>query len=171
MEQLCAALATNLDDSFPELVRTLQGDVHSGLRRLHGDDAEDLTQETFIRAYRALQTYPADRIRTLRLRGWIWTIALNLGRNRARDRARRPIPVELVDWHGVSDPEPPDTLAWGRRLALLTTNQRRAVVLRHIVGLGYEELAEAVERPIGTVKADVHRALERLRTIIIEEET
>jgi len=148
----------------------LSVDVYSGLRRLAGaDDAEDLTQETFIRAYRALGGYGPEQIRTLKLRGWIWTIALNLGRNHARDRARRPTPVLLEDRFGVEDPELPDGGAWDRRLARLSPNQRRAVVLRHVVGLEYEEIAAATDRPEGTVKSDVHRGLERLRLLMEQE--
>ena len=139
------------------------------MRRLHGEDAEDLTQETFIRAYRALAGYDPDRIRSLRLSGWMWTIALNLGRNHVRDRARRPVPVAFVDRDGVEDPEPVDVAAWDRRLAALPAVQRRAVVLRHVAGLSYPEIAEATGRPEGTVKADVHRGLARLRRIIEEE--
>jgi len=169
MDHLCHALATNLDEAFPELVRVMQTEVFSGLRRIHGHEAEDLTQETFIRAYRALAGYDPQRIRTMRLRGWVWTIALNLGRNALRDRARRPVPVETDDRYGVHDPEPPDSAAWDRRLATLTVHQRRAVVLRHVVDLPYGEIAEALGRPEGTVKADVHRGLERLRTIMEEE--
>lgn len=170
MHELCNRLSVDLDTSFPELVTVLSSDVYSGLRRLAGpDEAQDLTQETFIRAYRALASYPPGRIRELRLRGWIWTIALNLGRNHARDRARRPTPVALVDQHAVTDPEPVDSAAWDRRLSALSPIQRRAVVLRHVVGLDYSEIAEATGRAEGTAKSDVHRGLEHLRTIIEEE--
>lgn len=167
---LCARLASDLEGAFPEVVELLSGDVFSGLRRLAGHHAaEDLMQETFIRAYRALGTYDTDRIGALKLRGWIWTIALNLGRNHARDKARRPIPVALEDRHGIEDPELPDSAAWDRRLAALPTPQKRAVVLRHVVGLDYPEIAEATGRAEGTVKSDVHRGLERLRTIMENE--
>jgi RNA polymerase sigma-70 factor (ECF subfamily) len=169
MDGLCAALASDLDRSFPDLVRALQRDVTSGLRRLHGVEGEDLAQETFIRAYRALRGYPPERIRDLRLRGWIWTIALNLGRNHARDRARRPVPAVLETEPGLPDPEPLDSVAWDRRLGELSRNQRQAVVLRHVVGLSYEEISAAVGRPEGTVKADVHRGLSRLRAIMEAE--
>lgn len=170
-DDLCRRLADGLDDAFGELVEAMSADVYSGLRRLAGaDEAEDLTQETFIRAYRALDGYDPRRIRTLRLRGWIWTIALNLGRNHARDRARRPTPVELDDRHAVHDPDPPDSKAWDRRLDRLPVHQRRAVVLRHVVGLDYREIVEATGRAEGTVKSDVHRGLERLR-INMEDET
>ena len=169
MEQLCERLARDVDGSFDDLVSALGDDVYSGLRRMHGDDAADLTQETFIRAYRALGSYDAERIRALRLRGWIWTIALNLGRNHVRDRSRRPQPVELHDVHAVADPEPVDSELWQERLDSLTSAQRRAVVLRHVVGLSYAELSVALGRPEGTVKADVSRGLARLKKLIEEE--
>lgn len=170
MEDLCDRLAVDLDGAFEEFVVAVRDDLYSGLRRLHGDDGEDLVQETLIRAYRALATYETDRIRTLRLRPWVWTIALNLGRNRIRDNARRPIPVELEDRHGVDDPEPADVSAWDARLRRLNPAQRKAVVLRHVVDLSYGEIAEAMDRPEGTVKADVSRGLARLRDILQEEQ-
>ena len=169
MEQLCERLARDLDGSFEDLVDALGDDVYSGLRRMHGDDAADLTQETFIRAYRALGTYDEERIRTLQLRGWIWTIALNLGRNHVRNRSRRPQPVELHDIHPIADPEPIDSALWQARLESLPNAQRRAVVLRHVVGLSYGELSDALGRPEGTVKADVSRGLARLKRLIEEE--
>jgi DNA-directed RNA polymerase specialized sigma24 family protein len=64
---------------------------------------------------------------------------------------------------GADDPEPPDMGAWKRRLEVLTPTMRKAVVLRHVVGLAYADIAVALDRPEGTVKADVHRGLERLR--------
>ena len=81
-------LANNLDGAFPDLVRNLQHGVYSGVLRMvpSAADAEDITQETFIRAYRALSKYEPARIQELNLRGWIWTIALNLCRNAARTR-------------------------------------------------------------------------------------
>lgn len=170
MDELCKRLASDIDDAFPDLVDRLQHPLYSGLRRLHGSDAEDLAQEAFIRAYRALKTYDADRIRQLKLNGWVWTIALNLGRNALRDRARRPTPVELEpERHGQEDPEPVDATAWDRRLAALAPVQRKAIVLRHVVGLSVAETAQALDRPEGTVKADVHRGLAKLRTLMEAE--
>lgn len=163
MDDLCSRLAKDLDKTFPDVVRRFQDEIFSGLRTLGGSDAEDLAQETFIRAYRALQEYDSERIRQLRLRGWIWTIALNLGRNHVRNRARRPQLVGIENDLGAHDPEPPDLVAWQRRLSVLTPAVRKAVVLRHVVGLGYEDIAAALDRPAGTVKADVHRGLDRLR--------
>lgn len=168
-DDLAARLARDLDAAFEDFVSAYRTPVYSGLRRLHPTEAEDLTQEAFIRAYRALSSYPPDRVRAIDLRPWLWTIALNLGRNHARDRARRPQPAELHDRHPAPHEEPTDSRAWDQRLAGLPPRQRKAVVLRHVVGLSYEELSVALERPVGTVKNDVHRGLSRLRTIIEEE--
>jgi RNA polymerase sigma-70 factor (ECF subfamily) len=170
MDDLTAELARDLDATFPRLVEKAGPGLYWGLRRLCGDhqEAEDLTQETFIRAYRALGEFDRARFGDLRLSPWLWTIALNLGRNHLRDRSRRPIFVEMTE-RGADDPEPADTAAWDRRLSSLSLDQRRAVVLRHVVGLGIGEIAEATGRPEGTVKADIHRGLERLRRVMERE--
>lgn len=165
------ALAADLDTTFPMLVETMGSKLFWGLRRICGDhqEAEDLTQETFIRAYRALGAYDAQRIRGMNLRPWLWTIAMNLGRNHLRDKARRPTYVEMTET-GDEDPEPVDAVAWDRRLSVLSDHQRTAVVLRHVVGLGIAEISDITGRPEGTVKADVHRGLGRLREMIEGEE-
>jgi RNA polymerase sigma-70 factor (ECF subfamily) len=176
LASLPAALAADLDRAFPDLVRALQDDVFSGALRLTGNraDAEEVTQEAFVRAYRALSGYPAERILGLRVRGWVWTIAANLCRNLHRSHRRRPqAPLEAASPPPDSDPGPEQqalgTLERDRLaayLAELPWPMRAAVVLRHVVGLGYREIAAALERPTGTVKADVHRGLERLRTAL-----
>jgi RNA polymerase sigma-70 factor (ECF subfamily) len=179
IEGLAAALADDLNGVFPAVVRRLQDDVFSGALRMTGSyaDAEDITQEAFLRAYRALTGYPARRIRNLQLRGWIWTIAANLCRNRARTLSRRretlqaePTPVP------EKDPGPEDAVMvemalrnLAGHLSELAWAQRAAVVLRHVVGLSYREIAEALDRPLGTVKNDVHRGLDRLRTRMTKE--
>ncbi|RMH75158.1 MAG: hypothetical protein D6683_11720, partial [Actinomyces sp.] len=61
------------------------------------------------------------------------------------------------------------TAAWDRRLAALPPRRREAVVLRHVAGLGCAEIAHITGRPVGTVKADVHRGLAQLRRLIDEE--
>lgn len=171
MDDLANSLAVDVDAAFPAVVDTMGRQLYWGLRRMSGDhqEAEDLTQETFIRAYRALSGYDAARIRSLNMRPWLWTIAMNLGRNHLRDRSRRPTLVEMTDT-GIADPEVVDGQAWDRRLSGLSSHQRNAVVLRHVVGLGIDEISEATGRPAGTVKADIHRGLRQLRKAIEEEE-
>ena len=172
-DDLAAALATDLDEAFPDLVRATSSGVFSGALRLVGNrhDAEEIAQEAYLRAYRALQGYPAQRIRELNPGAWMWTIAANLCRNHHRTRSRRPLTTD-------SDVEPadhapgPEASAVERsqeewlatELSQLTWPMRAAVVLHHVVGLSYEEVAAALGRPVGTVKADAHRGLARLRT-------
>jgi len=86
--ELAHRLARDLDGSFETLVRTHVDRCHSIALRVTGNphDAEEVTQDAFVRAYRALATYEPDRIRELRIRGWLATIVLNLCRNRARTR-------------------------------------------------------------------------------------
>lgn len=172
-------LAGDLDRHFAAVISTYQDGIYSGVRRLAPApaDAEDITQETFIRAYRALETYTPKRIREMSLRAWLWTIALNLCRNAARARSRRPSTRSLAagDEAPAPDSAEDDALrsvteaAWQRRLESLPPRQRRAVVLRYVADLSFPEIAAAVDRPLGTVKSDVHRGLDKLRTILEEE--
>ena len=171
MDDLAQALSKDLDGSFPGVVETMGARLYWGLRRMYNShqEAEDLTQETFIRAYRALCSYESSRILSLKVEPWLWTIALNLGRNHLRDRARRPTYVELEE-AAAHDPELVDTRAWDQRMSHLNRHQRAAVVLRHVLGLGIAEISEATGRPEGTVKADIHRGLATLRTVMEEEQ-
>ena len=173
-------LATDLDAAFPSLVAAHIDGVYSGVRRLvpSQSDAEDLTQETFIRAYRALRSYQSERITELRLRPWLWTIAVNLARSEARRRSRRVTEVDLDAAHdtapgpAATEPEALEAVTaieWAERLATLSDAQRTAVVLRHVVDLPYAEIATITGRPVGTVKADVHRGVERLRKLITDQ--
>jgi RNA polymerase sigma-70 factor (ECF subfamily) len=176
--RLLQRLATDADRAFPDLVRTHQNGIYSGVLQFTRDphDAEDVTQDTFVRAYRALSSYDTDRILDLQLRPWLWTIALNLCRNRARTRSRHPEHHPIVEHADVSsDPAveaaaSADLTLWRARLENLAGPQRTAVVLHHVVGLPYEELSETTGRSTSTCRSDVRRGLARLRTIIEEEE-
>lgn len=178
LEGLAHRLAASRDDAFPEFVRLLHGPVYSGALRLTGSpqDAEEVTQDAFVRAYAALGRYPSQQVRSLRLRPWLWTIALNLCRNRARTKSRRPQtsplerhpdPTSAASTEDAALDAVDDT--WQRRLAALPEPVRHAVVLRHIVGLPYGDIAAALDRPTGTVKSDVHRGIERLRQMLSTE--
>ena len=108
------------DAAFPHLVRALIDGVYSGALRLTGSraDAEDVAQEAFLRAYRALGTYEAARIRELRLREWVWAIAANLCRNRARSARRHPeeaLPAEAPVPDTAPGPEAEAVAAVGIR--------------------------------------------------------
>src|SRR5437660_5426440 len=90
-DSLTNDLAADLDAAFESLVRTFQDRLFSFARRLsrNREDAEEVTQDTFVRAYRALKTYPGDRIRALALQAWLYRITLNVARNRLRGKRAR----------------------------------------------------------------------------------
>ena len=157
---------------LPPLVDHHQDLVFGIARRLvtNRADAEDLAQDTFVRAYRALRGWPHERIEQLHLRGWLARICLNLGRNRARDlgvRGGDALPIDDVTEPREPRSQSPERVAerrdearrWVALLAELPTRYATAVALRHVDGLSYPELAEALDRPLNTVKSDVHRGV------------
>lgn len=172
---LAEALAADLHDAFPALVNRLGGAVYSAAVRTCGrGPAEDIAQETFLRAYKALDGYDAGRVRSLALRPWVLTIALNVARNHARTEARHPTTAfGAGDGHddGPDDGRDPDLRATlGAALLRLPVATREAVVLRHVVGCSTAEVAGILDRPAGTVKSQVARGLAALREELDELE-
>ena len=171
-DDILMGMVEDLDTGFIDLVRVHQPGIYSGAYRLLRDrhDAEDVAQDTFARAYRALEGYSPARIRNLRLRGWLWTIALNLCRTRGARSSPASSPV-LDDDAATVDDEPFDADHWNALLAGLSDDQRTAVVLRHVADLPIADIADITGRPEGTVKADVSRGLARLRATLETEDT
>src|SRR5262245_52012101 len=105
------ALAEDLDGSFELLVRRFQDRLFGFALRVTGsrEDAEEVAQDAFVRAYRALQTYPAERILAMALKAWLYQVTLNVARNRLR---RKRHPTVSLDGDGRGDgraaPEPAD---------------------------------------------------------------
>lgn len=178
-DTLIAGLITDLDDTFEALVLAHQDRLYSIALRVLGDpgDAEEAAQDALVRAYRALAGYDRVRIGELRLRPWLATIVLNVCRSR-RSRGAAVRSTLSLDAALPADAEPrtensagPAAIAdrragnqaWAALLLTLPPVQRNAVVLRHVDGLSYPELAIALDRPEGTVKAQVHRGLAQLR--------
>ena len=137
-------------------------------RRLlaHQHDAEDVAQEVFLRVFRSLSRWDDTRP----LRPWVLGIAVNRCRTWIGRRGRRPEPVDYL--HEAPDRKPTDDsaeLAREIRAAVdaLRDEYREVFVLFHEHGQSYEEIARAVDRPVGTVKTWLHRArlelLDRLR--------
>lgn len=170
--EICDAILEDLDDGFTQMVATYQPGIYSGAYRLtrHHQDAQEVAQDTFVRAYHALERYDVDQIVTLQIRPWLWTIALNLCRNRAtRSMPTSSLPSQ--DFIEIVDEEPFDHREWSSRLALLPGPQRTAVVLRHVVDLPIAEIVAVTGRPEGTIKTDISRGLARLRRILEQEDT
>lgn len=181
-DPLLTALATDLDGAFEGLVAAYQGRLYGFALRFCGDrrDAEEIAQDAFIRAYRALHGYDAARIHELALRPWLYQITLNVARNHARKRRPNTAPLggeagqDGAVSQSLSDDcsQRPEALVerteTGALLVSLVTDlptrYRAAVILRHIAGLSYPEVAVTLAQPLGTVKANIHRGVRLLRT-------
>jgi RNA polymerase sigma-70 factor, ECF subfamily len=173
---LLSLLATDLDHHFRQLVILYQQRLYSFALRLVGSpqDAEDLIQETFLRSYHALKSYPVLKVRTLRIRPWLYTVTLNIFRNRQRKLEHQSIPLDTSEDSPlleIEDPScgPDEEAYWHEmrrelemQLASLAERYRIAVTLYYFEDLSYSEIAELLNQPIGTVKAHVHRALRQL---------
>jgi RNA polymerase sigma-70 factor (ECF subfamily) len=142
-------------------LKALYGTAYRLTRNAH--DAEDLVQETYLRAYRAFDGYQADT----NIRGWLYTILYRARTDSYRRAARSPRTVELLG-EGPTVPAPQDALASGREeishaLDALPECFRTAVVLRDVQDLSYDEIARVLDVPIGTVMSRIHRGRALLR--------
>jgi RNA polymerase sigma-70 factor (ECF subfamily) len=198
LEQVASAAVTDLRPSadvqfleslrrgeaaaFERLVAERSGDVYALLYRLTTDveEARDLTQETFLRAFQSISRFRGDA----NLKTWLYRIAINQARNRWRwwRRRRREATVSLdgsdrpdeqsltgrLQNEAAVDPEQ-ETLAREREQQLrealcgLKPSYREAVILRDLEGFSYEEIAETLQINIGTVKSRLARGRLELR--------
>ena len=166
----------DLDRSFSELYRTHLRDVYSYAYYRVGNhhDAEDLTEQTFLQAYRHYE-------RALResdgrpLRPWLIRIAHNLAANYYRDRARRPESA-IEDAAVISAPHTTETLVEGREeleqilagVQQLPDDRREALIMRFALGMDNREIARAMGRTDGATKVLLHRAIKQLEGIVGE---
>lgn len=163
--------------AFSHLVRRHQDGVHRFILRMLGsrEEALELTQETFIKAWQALpQWEPQAQFKT-----WIYRIASNT----AMDALRRRKIVEIVpleDDYDAPAPGPgPEVQLQSRQrlralqsaLAALPAEQREAILLREIEGLSYAEISAALDVHEGTVKSRLARARETLAAAVLKSET
>ncbi|HKQ61806.1 MAG TPA: RNA polymerase sigma factor [Candidatus Polarisedimenticolaceae bacterium] len=135
--------------------------VFRWLRRMTGsqEQAEDLTQEVFLRVVRTITELPPDREAA-----WVFTIARNLWLNRRRDRARRPVEITLA---GAASAQVParsmEAIDLGAALAALDETDRETFLLRELGGLGYAEIAAVCELSPDGVRSRIYRARCALR--------
>jgi RNA polymerase sigma-70 factor (ECF subfamily) len=150
------------------LVGRFQAEVFGVCVRLlhHRHDAEDVTQEVFLRVFRSLRTWDSARP----LRPWVLGIAVNRCRTWLSQRSRRPEPVDYLQdtLPGRPADDASELVAEiERAVAGLRLEYRTVFVLFHEQGRPYEEIAVTMRRPVGTVKTWLHRArlevLEHLR--------
>jgi RNA polymerase sigma-70 factor (ECF subfamily) len=158
----------NRDERFeaellPQL-RSLFGAAYRMTGNAH--DAEDLVQETFLRAHRAFERFTPGS----NARAWLHTILQRVRTDAFRRTKRRPETVELTG-EGPGEAPPQDALASGREdleraLRGLPEAFREAVVLRDIQELSYAEIATALGIPVGTVMSRIHRGRALLRAAL-----
>ena len=151
--------------AFEELVMTYQHRVFGVALRMLGNraEAEDVAQEAFVRAHRALGEFRGDA----KLSTWLYAITSRLCLNRLASGERRLTRQGEDALLRLSDAGPrPDAAlerreletALGRAIAELPEDRRIVVVLRDIEGLSYEEIAQVLELTLGTVRSRLHRA-------------
>lgn len=156
--------------AFRRFVERYEGLVWGFLARLVQDRtlAEDLSQETFLRAYRALPGFDPDR--GAKVSTWLLTIA----RNTALDaRKRRGLSTSELD-DETPDASTPESIRQARELgeaisraaSELSTHQREVLVLAEVQGLSMEEISVVVSAPVNTVKQRLSRARDRMRTLL-----
>src|SRR3989441_4372489 len=151
------------DRPFERMYRRYVADVyHYALAVCCNEtDAEDVTQTTFMNAYRAVQAGQEPRAP----KNWLIAIAHNVCRQRFRQAARRPDEVELDDGVGafVPEEEGPSAADIRRALGELAFNQRAALVMRELEGRSYAEIAEILSISVSAVETLIFRARRALR--------
>jgi RNA polymerase sigma-70 factor (ECF subfamily) len=137
-------------------------------------EAQDVAQEAFLKAYRALPSFRGDSA----FYTWLYRIAINTAKNALVSNRRRPVDFdldlqdpELYDRHAkVKEVDTPEGVLLTdeirevveRAMQQLPEDLRTAIVLREIEGLSYEEIAEAMDCPVGTVRSRIFRAREAI---------
>ena len=150
-------------EAFRHLVERYQSEAFGHAVTVLGDreDALDAVQEAFLDAFRALDRFDPSR----RFYPWFYTILRNrcfkLAAGRRRREMERTDELELLSpAPGVS---PEEALLLERALLRMTDQERELITLRHLDGLSYEELAERLEVPVGTIMSRLYHARKKLR--------
>ena len=163
--------------AFDLLVRKYQHKVVKLVLRYvrNPAEAEDIAQEAFIKAYRALPQFRGDSA----FYTWMYRIAINTAKNSLASRDRSPIKYDLdltdpEESHSVQtklqDPDTPEGMALTEEIRQIVNSAidalpeelKTAIVLRELDGLSYEEIAAAMECPVGTVRSRIFRAREAI---------
>ena len=163
-----------LDQEFADLYQEHLRDVYSYAYYRVGNhhDAEDLTEQTFLQAYRHFERALAESDGRP-LRPWLIRIAHNLAANLYRDRSRKP-QTPIDDTTMLSAPHTTETLVEGRdELARildgvkeLPDDRREALIMRFALGMDNREIARAMGRSDGATKVLIHRAIKQLEELV-----
>lgn len=170
-------------NAFETLVLEYEKNVYNIALRMTGnsEDAADMTQEAFIKAYNSLQSFRGDS----KFSVWLYRIVSNVCLDFLRSKNRRPtVSLSVEDDDGedaqldVADESQPPELLLDRKLTRdsvrrgldsLPPDYRQILLLREIQGLSYDEIAQALSLEVGTVKSRIFRARKRLCTFLIDD--
>src|SRR6266487_635652 len=146
-DDLREMLKADLDQYFPELVVSYESRLKTYAFNLlgHWQDAEEVVQDAFLRAYFALKGYSSERLRALRLRAWLYVIVKNTCYNYCREKKKSSLSISLSTWE-EDDQFPEREAAQSYQPEVVIETRER----RH-------EIADLLDRPIGTVKNYVYR--------------
>lgn len=168
--------------AFNQLVMAYQGLAYNVAYRVVGnpDSAADACQDAFLKAYKAIKQYKGGSFKS-----WLMRIVTNVCYDQIRYTKRRPTNsledmVEDAEDHNnrlVSETEPPEDHALRGELndviqlgiTQLPEDQRLVLVLNDVQGFSYQEIAEIIDQPLGTVKSRLSRARHRLRDFLLEQ--
>lgn len=178
---LAELLATDLNSYFPQLMLNYQQRLYAFALRQTGSpqDAEDIVQEAFIRAYHALADYPAERIRMIIFQPWLYKITLNVFYRQRKNTHFQYASLDLseesayLEIEGDENEQPEhilenreDLRELGELIARLPEQYRIAVSCYYLDELPYREIADLLNQPVGTIKSHVHRGTLLLRKAV-----
>ena len=162
-------------DSFNQLIGRWERPIYALAYRVIGreEDARDVAQETFLRAFRALKGFKGQA----KFSSWLYRITLNLCRDWIRKERRAPLAqapegMDLVELAGEATPHETIEQLVGRKelgravskaMALLPEEQRTAIILKEYHGLTFQEIAELLDCPLSTVKTRLYQGLSVVR--------
>jgi RNA polymerase sigma-70 factor (ECF subfamily) len=175
-EELVARATAGDRDSFNQLVGRWERPIYALAYRTLGreEDARDVVQEAFLRAYRGLRGFKGQA----KFSSWLYRIALNLCRDWMRRERRAPLvqvpegvdPIEMASAHAEPSESVEDLVARremsaavARAMAELPEEQRTAILLKEYHGLTFQEIADQLECPLSTVKTRLYQGLSVLR--------
>jgi len=175
-EELVARATAGDLEAFNQLVRRWERPIYALAYRTLGreEDARDVVQEAFLRAYRGLRGFKGQA----KFSSWLYRITLNLCRDWMRRERRTPVvqvsegtdPMDLADAHAVPSESVEELVARremsaavARAMAELPEEQRTAIMLKEYQGLTFQEIADLLDCPLSTVKTRLYQGLSVLR--------
>jgi RNA polymerase sigma-70 factor (ECF subfamily) len=182
-QQLVARVQKGDSRAFDALVLKYQHKIFGLISRYvrDADEVQDVAQEAFIKAYKALPNFRGDSA----FYTWLYRIAINTAKNHLVSRSRRPpgtdVEIEDAEYYesggGLHEIETPENALFGSELKAvvegaisgLQEDLRTAITLREFDGLSYEDIAEIMDCPVGTVRSRIFRAREAIEVLVTKQ--